>query len=349
MRSGSLAMDEGRVREILDGEEAWIVGGAVRDALLGRPLLDLDVACRDPHDAARRYVRKYGGAAFPLSENHGAWRVAVGADETVDFTPLPDGIERDLATRDFTFNAIAVPLQGGDECDPFRGRADLEAGIVRAVSDSVFADDPLRLLRAVRLEDELGFRMDEETEELVRVSAERVTRPAGERILGELRRLSAHGYRRLAELGLLEPLGGSLDDRLEAVDSPDFRLVAVFGERLHELPISNELGRYAATLLRARPPVDGSPRAIHRFRRATEPWAIEALAFVGAKDLDGVIADARREEPAEPLLRGDELGLAPGPEIGRILALIDEERAAGTISTREDALDLVRSLTTETR
>ena len=59
-------MDEG-VREVLAGEEAWIVGGAIRDELLDRPVLDLDVACRDPRDAAHRYARRVGGAAFPLS------------------------------------------------------------------------------------------------------------------------------------------------------------------------------------------------------------------------------------------------------------------------------------------
>jgi tRNA nucleotidyltransferase/poly(A) polymerase len=337
-------MDE-RVREILEGEEAWIVGGAVRDLLLGRPVIDVDVACRDPRAAARRYARRHGGAAFPLSEHHGAWRVAEeGAEQTVDFTPLPNGVEDDLATRDFTFNAIAIPVGGGGPCDPHGGRADLEAGVIRAVSDTVFGDDPLRLLRAVRLEDELGFRMDERTESLLRASSSLVTRPAGERILAELRRLSPAGYRRLDEVGLLEPLGGSLDGTLDALDDSDFRLVAVFGERLRELPISNDLRRYATVLLRARRPDDPSPRAIHRFRRATEPWALDALAFVGATELTGLVEAARRADPAEPLVRGDELGLPPGPEIGRILALIEEERAAGTISTREEALALASSL-----
>jgi tRNA nucleotidyltransferase/poly(A) polymerase len=336
-------MDE-RIRELLAGEEAWIVGGAIRDRLLGRPVVDVDVACRDPRDAARRYARRYGGAAFPLSERHGAWRVAEeGADQTLDFTPLPNGIEDDLATRDFTFNAIAFPVGGGDPCDPHGGRADLEAGVIRVVSDSVFRDDPLRLLRAVRLEDELGFRMDERTESLLRASASLVTRPAGERILAELRRLSPGGYRRLDDVGLLEPLAGSLDGPLDALDDPDFRLVAVFRERLRELPISNDLRRYANVLLRARRPDDPSPRAIHRFRRATEPWALDALAFVGATELTTLVEAARRADPREPLVRGDELGLPPGPEIGRILALIEEERAAGTISTREEALALARS------
>jgi hypothetical protein len=166
-------------------------------------------------------------------------------------------------------------------------------------------------------------------------------RPAGERIVAELRRLSPGGYRRLDELGLLEPLGGSINDRLDRVDSPDYRLVAVFGDRLGRYPVSNDLRRYASALLRAERP-EPDARSIHRFRRATEPWALDALAFLGASELAGEVEKARRNEPAEPLLRGDELGLEPGPEIGRLLAEIAEEQAAGTIATKEEALEYAR-------
>jgi tRNA nucleotidyltransferase/poly(A) polymerase len=328
-------------REVLAGKEAWVVGGAVRDELLGRELVDLDIAVRGPERAARAYARRSGGAPFPLSERFGAWRVALEDGRTVDFTPLPGSVEDDLATRDFTLNAIARPLSGGEAVDPFGGEEDLRAARLRAVRPSVFEDDPLRLLRAVRLEDELDLRLDEGTERLVRENAALVTRPAGERILVELRRLSAGGYRRLDELGLLEPLGGEITDRLDRVDSTDYRLVAALGEDLRRLPVSNELSRYARALLQAeRPGADA--RSIHRFRRATEPWALDALAFLGAAELAGAVEAARRADPPEPLLRGDELGLPPGPEIGRLLDEIAEERAAGTIATKKEALDYAR-------
>jgi tRNA nucleotidyltransferase/poly(A) polymerase len=337
-------MDE-RLREILGDEDAWVVGGAVRDELLLRPVLDVDVACAEPRDAANRFARRFGGSAFPLSERHGAWRVVVaGIDETVDFTPVGEGIDADLATRDFTFNAIAVHVGTGEPHDPHDGRADLAAGVIRAVSESIFLDDPLRLLRAVRFEDELGFGMDERTEALLRASGALVTQPAGERTLAELERLSPAGYRRLDEVGLLERLGGELDERLDALDDPDFRLVVVLRDNLARLPISNELKRYAAALRRARRPEDPSPRAIHRFRRDTEPWALDALAYVGAPELVGVVEAARLADPSAPLVRGDELGIEPGPAIGRILDAIEEERAAGTISTRDEALALARGL-----
>jgi Poly A polymerase head domain len=334
---------DSRIRTAVAGVEAYVVGGAVRDELLGRQVVDVDVAIPDPEVAARIYAGLSKGAVFPLSEKHGAWRVAFKDGTTVDFTPLDIPIEDDLRTRDFTINAIAQPVAGGDYVDPLGGRADLKARTLRAVSSSIFEDDPLRLLRAVRLEDELGFTLDRPTEELVRRHAGLVADPAGERIVGELERLSPSGFERANELGLLEPLGGSLE-RLGSVDMADtagYLLVVVFGENLGRFPVSNELRRLARTLLGAERPEDDSPRAIHRFRRATEPWALTALAFLGAEDLYAAVQAARVAEPTEPLLRGDELGLEPGPEIGRLLDLVAEERAAGTISTREEALQLV--------
>lgn len=333
-----------RIGGIPGGAGAWVVGGALRDELLGRPIVDIDIACNEPETTARAFARGRTGAPFPLSERHGAWRVVLEAGRTVDFTPLPRGIEHDLASRDFALNAMARPVTGGELLDPHGGRTDIEAGLICAVSPDVFVVDPVRLLRAVRLEDELGFRCDERTRQLVEKHAALAGRPAGERVLAELERLSAAGFRRLAELGLLAAVGGS-DERLDLLDrfdSPEYRLVCALGDSMRRLPISRRLDRFASTLLGAAPLAEGSPRAVHRFRRATEPWSLEALAFTGSEDLAGAVERARAEEPRAPLLRGDELGLPPGPEIGRLLELIAEERAAGTIRTREQALALVR-------
>ena len=116
----------------------------------------------------------------------------------------------------------------------------------------------------------------------------------------------------------------------------------VFGENLLKLPISNETRRFARTLLRVEPPANDSPRAIHRFRRATEPWALEALAFLGAREFEPAVTESRKLDPNKPLVRGSELGIPPGPEVGRLLDEIAEERAAGTITTKEEALEYAR-------
>ena len=279
--------------------------------------------------------------------------MALADGRTVDFTPLTGPIEDDLATRDFSINAIAERPGTGESVDPFGGYDDLAARRLRAVAESVFRDDPLRLLRGPRLEDELpfDFRLVPETEELIRRDAALVTRPSKERILAELRRLSVDGFRRLDDLGLLAPLGGSLASigRAGAAGYPDYDLVVVFGENLLNLPISNEARRFVRTLLRAEPPANGSPRAIHRFRRATEPWGLEALAFLGAREFDETVIRARKDEPKKPLVRGGELDVPPGPEVGRLLEEIAEERAAGTITTKEEALEYARRNTRSVR
>src|SRR4029450_11239922 len=114
-------------RELLEGQEAWVVGGAVRDELLGRELVDLDIAVREPRAAARAYANRSDGAPFPLSDRHGAWRVALRGGGTGAVTPFPGTMEEGRAHRDFTINAVAVPLAGGDPVDPYAGLADLDA------------------------------------------------------------------------------------------------------------------------------------------------------------------------------------------------------------------------------
>jgi tRNA nucleotidyltransferase/poly(A) polymerase len=132
------------IAEVFAGEDAWVVGGAVRDDLLGRTALDIDVACRDPERAARALVARAGDAVFPLNEEFGAWRVVLDRSKTVDFSPLRGGsIDADLGARDFTANAIAQPVAGGEYVDPLGGRGDVESRTLRTVSIEVFDHDPL--------------------------------------------------------------------------------------------------------------------------------------------------------------------------------------------------------------
>jgi poly(A) polymerase len=191
-------------------EGAWIVGGAIRDALLGEAVADADLAVVPGREepSARAIARVAGGTAFPLSEAHATWRVIASTDGWhVDVAALRgEPIEADLRARDFTVNAIAVPLAGGDPIDPSGGLADCKARRLRAVSAGTFSDDPIRLLRAARLSARHSLDIEPATVELARSEAGRAAEPAGERQFGELRGIVT-GPQPLRGLGLMDELG----------------------------------------------------------------------------------------------------------------------------------------------
>ncbi len=202
----------------------YLVGGSVRDGLLGRPLVDLDLAVRgDALAAGEALARALDGAYVPLGERYGACRVVLpndgdGSLHQIDVVSFDGGIEADLARRDFTVDAMAVAARGFDGdwgaariIDPHGGRSDLAAGVLRMVSPQVLDDDPLRLIRAVRLSAELGFAIEPNTADAVRARAATLAAAAPERVRTEFCRiLTAEGtvtwIDRLDELGLLAVL-----------------------------------------------------------------------------------------------------------------------------------------------
>lgn len=205
------------------GVKGYLAGGFVRDRLLMRETADVDIAVgADAPEVARGVAADVGGRYVLLDSVHRIARVVLdervppsGEKLLLDFTSFQDGIEADLARRDFTINAIAIDIgefvrhpQSPALIDPFQGRDDLARKLIRAVSAETFRSDPLRLLRAVRLAAELDFSIDSGTEELVRQSAGLIGEVAGERVREELLRLLAvPGAGRfltcLDELGLL--------------------------------------------------------------------------------------------------------------------------------------------------
>ncbi len=243
-------------RALAGGERAWIVGGAVRDAALGREVTDLDLAVADPGAAARAIAAELGQHAFELSAEFGTWRV-VAQDRgwQVDATVLRgETIEADLAERDFTVGAVAVPLSGGGPIDPFGGLADLDRGILRAVTEGSFAADPLRLLRAARLAAELGLEVDPGTASLARAAASHAADPAGERQLTELRQLLGgpdplRGLALLDDLELTAVVLPELESLRGVEQGPNHHLdvrghtLAVLG---HTLEVERDLDRFAA-------------------------------------------------------------------------------------------------------
>jgi tRNA nucleotidyltransferase/poly(A) polymerase len=237
-------------REVLAGEDAWLVGGAVRDRLLGRETIDVDVALPgDAKAAARRIAKLSGGASFRLSGEFGAWRaVGPGHSWHVDLVPLrADDLAADLAGRDFTINAMAEPLEGGELVDPHGGREDLEARQLRMVSAGALADDPLRTLRAVRLAVELGLELEPETRGAVTANAPGLERVAPERILGELKRVvsserPAHGVELMDSLDLLGVVLPELA-ATRGVEQNVFHHADVYGHTLEVLEAVAEIQR----------------------------------------------------------------------------------------------------------
>lgn len=215
----------GRLESTVDG--VYLVGGAVRDVLLGAESFDVDVVVEGDGIAFARSLAELLDARFTPHAAFGTAIVHCGSDARVDVVTarseryhapavLPTveraTIEEDLRRRDFTINAMAVSLRRrdfGHLVDPFHGREDLEQGVIRVLHDASFVDDPTRIFRAVRYEARFGFRLDAHSERLARASVaeghlDDLT-PA--RLTAELEALfdeprAASGVPRLGELGV---------------------------------------------------------------------------------------------------------------------------------------------------
>ncbi len=171
---------------------AWLVGGALRDRLLGRPTSDYDVVVAgQPEPLARALAGEARAYAFALSQEFGVWRVVSRRDGwQVDVLPLDgESIEADLARRDFTVNAIAEPVQGGERVDPFGGLRDLADRRLRMISPDAFRRDPLRTMRLARLGSELGFTVDPATQSAAASEVDALASVAPERVFTELKRI----------------------------------------------------------------------------------------------------------------------------------------------------------------
>ena len=262
--------DEARA---LLGSDGWLVGGAVRDHLLGRPVEDWDVVVAgDPGAAARAHARRVGGSPFPLSERHGAWRVAQAQPQRRLHGPPRLRWPRTSRRRDFTANAVAVALADGALTDPHGGLgATSSARRLRAVGDGVFRDDPLRLLRLPRLAAELEFTVEQGTAALAARDAALAPQAAGERQLAELHRILAvrdpvDALLLCDELGVLRTVLPEVD-ALHGVDQSGFHHLDVFEHTLHVIDATGDVTANVDHFF-PDPTVAGAPRARWR-RRST--------------------------------------------------------------------------------
>jgi poly(A) polymerase len=236
-------------RTALAGGRAWLVGGAVRDRLLSRATADLDVVVEgDPGEAARAVARAAGRAAcFALSEEYGSWRVlARDGSWQLDVEPMRGAsLEEDLALRDFTVNAIAEPLAGGPAVDPLGGLGDLRERRLRMAGPAAFAEDPLRVLRLVRLAVELDLEPERETMRAAGAHAGGLERVAAERVFMELRRIIAAaeargGLQLMGELGATAVVLPELE-AMRGVEQNRFHHLDVLGHTLEVLDRAIEL------------------------------------------------------------------------------------------------------------
>jgi tRNA nucleotidyltransferase (CCA-adding enzyme) len=339
-----------RVRDA-GGDPVYLVGGAVRDLLLGRGRADLDLVVEGDALALAKALsadlvahERFGTVKLTLdghevdiagarSESYahpGALpRVEAGADLTAD-----------LGRRDFTINAMAIPLHGEPRLiDPFGGQADLASRRLRVLHDDSFADDPTRAIRAARYAARFGFALESRTAELLRradlstVSADRreaeLLRLAGERN-------AAKGFSLLSDWGLLELCadGARLVDAV--CDLLDEELWRPLGERDRAV-LEAALGPRGGEeeLARARP--ERPSQAVDLARRAENSELILARAM-GAYWLDRYLSEWRDitlEIDGEDLI---EAGVSPGPALGRGLEVALRRKLDGEIEGRVEEL-----------
>lgn len=231
-------------------ELIYVVGGAVRDAILRRPLKDLDIVTpRNGMKLARKIANRFNGAYYPLDEERDAGRAILDLESgrlIIDVTGFrADDLNGDLTNRDFTVNAIAVDLKSDlkDLIDPLGGAGDLLAKRLRRCSPDSIPQDPIRVLRGIRQSVQLGLRIEPETLRDMKAAASRLSETSPERVRDELVKLlalsKATSALRVADaLGVLKVVVPELDAQHNVTQSAP-HLYDVWN---HSLAVMDALG-----------------------------------------------------------------------------------------------------------
>jgi tRNA nucleotidyltransferase/poly(A) polymerase len=301
--------------------DAYYVGGCVRDWLMGRCLKDIDLVVAAPTwRVGQAIADRMGAHLFWLREEEGVARVLKPGRGglQIDLSPLSVPIEADLRSRDFTVNAMAVALSDGLRptapiLDPTGGRADLARRRLRLVGPETLARDPLRLMRAVRLSEQLRFALETESEARIRAEAASLSRVSAERVRDELFQVLPAGWapRALARMRTYALLPVFLP---EAADLTDGVWRAVL-ERVHAL---HRLSRQISLPLRVR-------------RRLREALA-GGRAILSLLKWAVVLHAAPRADAAQESTRRLRLGAREGQLLAVLLR--EEERALGLLRSR---------------
>jgi tRNA nucleotidyltransferase (CCA-adding enzyme) len=344
------------------GEEAvYLVGGAVRDLLLGRGRTDNDLVVVG--DAAALAARL--GAETTEHERFATAKVQLDGHEVdiasartetysepgaLPVVALADSLEADLARRDFTINAMAIALSGEPELiDPHDGRADLEAGLLRVLHPRSFLDDPTRALRAARYAARFGFELEPETARLLPTTD--LSTVSAERRQADLLRLAREpnaprGFELLAEWGPVElrPSGVELARRVgELLAAPPWRGVAPRDRAVLAAALGPAGGE--EDLAAARPP---RPSAGVQLARTRSPVELALARALGADWLDNYLREwqsIRLEIDGEDLIAA---GVSQGPALGRGLAEALRRKLDGEVDGREQELKAALDAAAET-
>ncbi|OGS21806.1 MAG: hypothetical protein A2252_06670 [Elusimicrobia bacterium RIFOXYA2_FULL_39_19] len=189
-------------QETKSNQKVWIVGGYLRDILLKKPCSDIDfVVSRNVLALAKHVATRLKCRVITLDNVNRIYRIVLKQEAgiiTLDFSLMAGkNIEEDLARRDFTINAMSLPLSMDTHSfkskliDPFNGVSDIHTKTIRAITEKNFKDDPLRLLRAYRFSAELDFTVEPKTEKQIKKHAKLISKPAKERIREELVKIFA--------------------------------------------------------------------------------------------------------------------------------------------------------------
>ncbi len=201
-------------------DEYWLVGGCLRNCYLGLEQVDIDIACSaDPTNLVKTWANKVGGKWFWLDKQRRQSRVLLPHGLSIDVAPLRAAtIVTDLQLRDFTINALALPLDNNfpnsNLIDPLHGINELQTRSIKSCSKQSFADDPLRMIKGIRHAVSLDFTIAAATLKQIKASANLMANPAGERVRTELAKIFASdnvvsGLRLLIDTGTLFVLFGA--------------------------------------------------------------------------------------------------------------------------------------------
>ncbi len=317
------------------------VGGAVRDLLLARTPADVDLECDDPDRCAAAL-----GTIIPLGRGDlKVYRVVVG-DAIYDFSSRTP-----LGRRDFTMNAIAVDLTTGEVHDPYRGEADIRRRVVRMIDQQNFQDDPLRMLRAIRLAVQFDFEIDEKTVVAIRRRSAHVTTVAAERVNYELNGIfSMQKFRRalalLSETALDEPLFGYVVDA-SRFHANEVSQAAAYALLLRDARAFAERWKWSDALLR-------DVLTLQQLLRSPNLIQLYDAGGELAAQVPALFRAIGREAPAMPdfstraFLTGDEIatltGIEPGPRLGAMKRALLEAQLRGDVASRQDAEAFIRRL-----